>query len=62
MHARRWWRCWARVSAAKRPWPVNLLKRQVKTPKLYIRDMGLLHQLLQIGNRDAFLCHPRLAA
>jgi len=44
------------------PWHANLLKRQVKAPKLYIRDTGLLHQLLQIGDRDALLCHPRLGA
>jgi predicted AAA+ superfamily ATPase len=44
------------------PWHANLLKRQVKAPKIYIRDTGLLHQLLQIGDRDALLCHPRLGA
>jgi predicted AAA+ superfamily ATPase len=44
------------------PWHANLLKRQVKAPKLYIRDTGLLHQLLQVGDRDALLCHPRLGA
>lgn len=44
------------------PWHANLLKRQVKAPKLYIRDTGLLHQLLQIGDRDTLLCHPRLGA
>jgi predicted AAA+ superfamily ATPase len=44
------------------PWHANLLKRQVKTPKLYFRDTGLLHQLLQIPNLDALLRHPRLGA
>lgn len=44
------------------PWHANLLKRQVKAPKIYIRDTGLLHQLLQIGERDALLCNPRLGA
>jgi predicted AAA+ superfamily ATPase len=44
------------------PWHANVLKRQVKAPKIYIRDTGLLHQLLQIGNRDVLLCHPRLGA
>jgi predicted AAA+ superfamily ATPase len=44
------------------PWHANVLKRQVKAPKIYIRDTGLLHQLLQIGDRDGLLCHPRLGA
>lgn len=44
------------------PWHANLLKRQVKAPKIYIRDTGLLHQLLQIPSQDALLCHPRLGA
>jgi predicted AAA+ superfamily ATPase len=30
------------------PWRANLLKRQVKAPKIYIRDTGLLHKLLQM--------------
>jgi predicted AAA+ superfamily ATPase len=44
------------------PWHANLQKRQVKAPKIYFRDSGLLHQLLQISDRDALLCHPRLGA
>jgi predicted AAA+ superfamily ATPase len=44
------------------PWHANLLKRQVKAPKIYFRDSGLLHQLLQISDRDALLWHPRLGA
>jgi predicted AAA+ superfamily ATPase len=44
------------------PWHANLLKRQVKAPKIYFRDTGLLHQLLQIQDHDALLCHPRLGA
>ena len=44
------------------PWHVNSLKRQVKTPKIYFRDSGLLHQLLQIPGHDALLQHPRLGA
>ena len=44
------------------PWHANLLKRQVKAPKLYFRDTGLLHQLLQIPSQDALLRHPRLGA
>lgn len=44
------------------PWHQNLGKRQVKSPKLYWRDSGLLHQLLGIGNQDALLAHPRCGA
>lgn len=44
------------------PWHVNSLKRQVKSPKIYFRDSGLLHQLLQIPSHDALLQHPRLGA
>ena len=44
------------------PWHANLLKRQVKAPKIYFRDTGLLHQLLQIPDHDSLLCHPRLGA
>jgi predicted AAA+ superfamily ATPase len=44
------------------PWHTNLPKRQVKAPKLYFRDTGLLHQLLQIPDHDALLCHPRLGS
>ncbi|MGQ0764835.1 MAG: ATP-binding protein [Gemmatimonadota bacterium] len=44
------------------PWHENLLTRQVKSPKVYIRDTGLLHQLLGIRNRDELLVSPRLGA
>jgi len=44
------------------PWFVNAGKRLVKTPKLYIRDSGLLHHLLRIRNYDALLGHPGLGA
>lgn len=44
------------------PWHANLLKRQVKAPKIYFRDSGLLHQLLQISDQESLLCHPRLGA
>ncbi len=37
---------------------VNVGKRLVKSPKVYIRDSGLLHALLGIGDRDALLGHP----
>ncbi len=44
------------------PWHANLRKRQVKSPKIYIRDSGLLHQLLGIGSERALLTHPKLGA
>lgn len=45
-----------------RPWFENLGKRLVKAPKLYVRDSGLLHALLGIGDHDALMGHPKLGA
>ena len=44
------------------PWFVNLGKRQVKAPKIYIRDSGLLHSLLGIGDAVALARHPKSGA
>ncbi|MDN5850898.1 MAG: ATP-binding protein [Nitrococcus sp.] len=44
------------------PWHANLRKRQVKSPKIYIRDSGLLHQLLGIRNERDLFTHPKLGA
>ncbi|MCX5899150.1 MAG: ATP-binding protein [Proteobacteria bacterium] len=44
------------------PWYENIGKRQVKSPKLYVRDSGLLHALLQIQDRDALSGHPKVGA
>ncbi|HQK89469.1 MAG TPA: ATP-binding protein, partial [Acidobacteriota bacterium] len=44
------------------PWHANLAKRQVKAPKVYFRDSGLLHALLTIPDRHALLGHPKLGA
>lgn len=44
------------------PWHANLGKRQVKSPKVYIRDSGLLHQLLGLETEKALLSHPKLGA
>ncbi len=44
------------------PWHANVRKRQVKAPKIYIRDSGLLHQLLGIRNDRELLTHPKIAA
>ncbi len=40
------------------PWHGNLRKRLVKSPKVYVRDSGLVHALLGIGDREALLAHP----
>jgi len=44
------------------PWFENLGKRQVKAPKVYIRDSGLLHTLLGVGNRRNLEHHPKVGA
>lgn len=45
-----------------KPWHENLKKRQVKSPKIYIRDSGLLHQLLAIRTLPELLSHPKCGA
>ena len=40
------------------PWFENLGKRQVKAPKIYLRDSGLLHALLGLGTLESLLGHP----
>ncbi len=44
------------------PWYANIKKRQVKSPKIYIHDSGLLHQLLGIKNERELLSHPKIGA
>jgi uncharacterized protein len=44
------------------PWHTNLGKREVKAPKVYVADTGLLHSLLGIGEQDALLAHPKCGA
>jgi predicted AAA+ superfamily ATPase len=41
------------------PWFENTGKRQLKSPKVYLRDSGLLHTLLGLPGRDALLGHPQ---
>lgn len=43
-------------------WFENISKRQVKAPRVYIRDSGLLHRLLGIGSRLDLERHPKLGA
>ncbi len=40
------------------PWHGNMRKRLVKSPKVYVRDGGLVHALLGVGDREALLAHP----
>jgi predicted AAA+ superfamily ATPase len=44
------------------PWFENLGKRQVKAPKVYLRDSGLLHALLGITNQRDLEHHPKVGA
>lgn len=44
------------------PWHENLNKRQVKAPKVYVRDSGLLHVLLGVRTGKELLTHPRMGA
>ncbi|HEY2412128.1 MAG TPA: ATP-binding protein [Pirellulaceae bacterium] len=44
------------------PWFENLSKRQVKAPKIYVRDTGLLHALLGIANQRDLEHHPKIGA
>ena len=44
------------------PWFENLRKRQVKAPKVYVADTGLLHTLLRIRTESALLGHPKCGA
>ncbi len=45
-----------------RPWFENLGKREIKSPKLYVRDSGVLHSLLGTESFDALESHPKLGA
>ncbi len=44
------------------PWFENLGKRQVKAPKVFVRDSGLLHALLGIANQRSLELHPKVGA
>ena len=44
------------------PWHENIAKRQVKAPKVYLRDTGVLHQLLSIRTEGDLLAHPKCGA
>lgn len=44
------------------PWHVNIGKRQVKAPKIYLRDSGILHSLLVLPDKSALWGHPKVGA
>lgn len=44
------------------PWYANIKKRQVKAPRVYIRDTGILHSLLGLKTEAEVLSHPRCGA
>lgn len=44
------------------PWHANVGKRQVKSPKVYVSDSGLLHTLLGLATRDDLEGHPKVGA
>ncbi|MDX1901615.1 MAG: ATP-binding protein [Gammaproteobacteria bacterium] len=44
------------------PWRENISKRQVKAPKIYLNDSGLLHTLLNLNNQEDLESHPKVGA
>ena len=44
------------------PWFANVRKRQVRSPKVYLRDTGLLHTLLTLDTSDDLAGHPKVGA
>ncbi len=44
------------------PWYENIGKRQIKTPKIYIRDSGIFHTLIEVNTISDLLVNPKLGA
>lgn len=44
------------------PWFENIAKRQVRSPKVYVADTGILHALLGLKSRSDVLSHPKVGA
>ena len=44
------------------PWFANIRKRQVRSPRIYVRDTGLLHSLLTVDTGDEVAGHPKVGA
>lgn len=54
--------CGAFIMRQLTPWFENVGKRVVKSPKVYVRDSGLLHALLRLPDENALAGHPKLGA
>jgi len=54
--------CGAFVMRQLPPWHENISKRQIRSPKVYVRDAGLLHELLGLPSFAALEGHPKLGA
>ena len=52
----------ALVARQLQPWHANLKKRQIKSPKIYVADSGLLHTLLGLRTLDNLEGHPKVGA
>ncbi|UCF33020.1 MAG: ATP-binding protein [Phycisphaerales bacterium] len=52
----------AQVATVLQPWHENIRKRQVKSPKVHVRDSGVLHGLLGIRERRDLERHPKVGA
>ncbi len=50
------------VVRALPPWFENLGKRQLKSPKVYVRDSGILHSLLGLNDLEALSGHPKFGS
>lgn len=44
------------------PWYENITKRQVKAPKIYLRDSGIFHSLLTLPDKKVLWAHPKIGA
>jgi len=45
-----------------RPWHTNLGKRELRAPKVYVSDTGILHRLLGVESETGLLAHPKCGA
>lgn len=54
--------CGALVVRQLQPWFENVGKRQVKAPKVYVRDSGILHSLLGVPSHGVLQGHPKVGA
>ena len=44
------------------PWHTSLVKREVRSPKVYLSDTGIFHSLLAVGTLDELMAHPKCGA